>query len=199
MRAAQLVADVPARALPLLLPGLVAGWMYIFVASIRELSARSSSTLPATRCCRSVIWELYQNGHLTELAALGVLMVVVRRARRCVAHRLRRDAGRSGAVSRRSASRTSRRRSRRAGASRRVVAVDDVSFDVRRRRALHAARPVGLREDDDAALRRRARAAGRRRDRGRRPHARLVPARIACRRTSAASAWSSSRTRSGRT
>ena len=38
------------RVLPLVVPGLIAGWVYIFVVSIRELASSISSTPPATRC-----------------------------------------------------------------------------------------------------------------------------------------------------
>ena len=75
-----------------------------------------------------------------------------------------------------------------------VVAVDGVDLDVARGRVLHAARPVGLGQDDDAAPDRRLRAPRRRAHRARRArrHARR-------RRTSATSTPSSRTTRSSRT
>jgi iron(III) transport system permease protein len=62
---------------PLLLPGLVAGWIYVFVASARELSSAILLYSPGNEVVSIRIWELYQDGHLTELAALGVMMFVV--------------------------------------------------------------------------------------------------------------------------
>ena len=62
---------------PLLLPGLVAGWIYVFVASARELSSAILLYSPGNEVVSIRIWQLYQGGHLTELAALGVMMVVV--------------------------------------------------------------------------------------------------------------------------
>ena len=62
---------------PLLLPGLVAGWIYVFVASARELSSAILLYSPGNEVVSIRIWELYQEGHLTELAALGVIMFVV--------------------------------------------------------------------------------------------------------------------------
>ena len=75
-----------------------------------------------------------------------------------------------------------------------VVAVDDVDLDGRRRRVLHAARPVGLGQDDDAADDRRLRAA--RRAARSRSAARTSRA---ARRTRATSTPSSRTTRSSRT
>jgi iron(III) transport system permease protein len=63
--------------LPLLLPGLVAGWIYVFVASARELSSAILLYSPGNEVVSIRIWDLYQGGHLTEVAALGVMMVVV--------------------------------------------------------------------------------------------------------------------------
>ena len=62
---------------PLLLPGLVAGWIYVFVASARELSSAILLYSPGNEVVSIRIWELYQEGQLTELAALGVMMFVV--------------------------------------------------------------------------------------------------------------------------
>ena len=62
--------------LPLLKPGLVAGWIYVMIVSIRELRARSCSTARAPRWCRSLIWELWENGQYVELSALGVMLII---------------------------------------------------------------------------------------------------------------------------
>jgi iron(III) transport system permease protein len=61
--------------LPLLAPGLVAGWIYIVIVSVRELSSSILLYTPGRQVLSIVIWEQYQNGAFTELAALGMMMV----------------------------------------------------------------------------------------------------------------------------
>ena len=63
--------------LPLLLPALLAGWLYVFVATARELSGSILLYSPGNEVVSIRIWELYQQGSLTQLAALGVMMVAV--------------------------------------------------------------------------------------------------------------------------
>jgi iron(III) transport system permease protein len=63
--------------LPLLVPGLVAGWIYILLVSVRELSSSILLYSPGNEVLSIRIWEQYQNGQFTELSALGVVMVVV--------------------------------------------------------------------------------------------------------------------------
>ena len=48
--------------LPLLLPGLVAGWIYVFVASARELSSAILLYSPGNEVVSIRIWELFQEG-----------------------------------------------------------------------------------------------------------------------------------------
>jgi iron(III) transport system permease protein len=61
--------------LPLLAPGLLAGWIYIVVVSLRELGSSVLLYSPGKEVLSIVIWEQYRNGQLTQLAALGVMMV----------------------------------------------------------------------------------------------------------------------------
>jgi iron(III) transport system permease protein len=62
--------------LPLLMPGLLAGWIYIVMVSVRELSSSILLYSPGNEVLSILIWEQWENGQLTELASLGVLMVV---------------------------------------------------------------------------------------------------------------------------
>jgi iron(III) transport system permease protein len=62
--------------LPLLKPGLVAGWIYVMIVSIRELSTSILLYSPDTRVVSIVIWELWENGQYVELSALGVLFIL---------------------------------------------------------------------------------------------------------------------------
>lgn len=74
--------------LPLLMPGLVAGWIYIVMVSVRELSSSILLYSPGNEVLSILIWEQWENGQLTELAALGVLMVVGLVILVAVAHKL---------------------------------------------------------------------------------------------------------------
>ncbi|MGZ5032218.1 MAG: ABC transporter permease [Usitatibacter sp.] len=62
--------------LPLLKPGLMAGWIYIMIVSIRELSSSILLYSPGTEVVSIVIWELWENGQYVELSALGVLFIL---------------------------------------------------------------------------------------------------------------------------
>ena len=61
--------------LPLLKPGLIAGWIYIVIVSIRELSSSILLYSPGTEVISIVIWELWENGQYVELSALGVMFI----------------------------------------------------------------------------------------------------------------------------
>jgi iron(III) transport system permease protein len=63
--------------LPLLKPGLMAGWIYIVIVSIRELSSSILLYSPGTQVVSIMIWELWQNGQYVELSALGVMLIAV--------------------------------------------------------------------------------------------------------------------------
>ena len=62
--------------LPLLKPGLLAGWIYVMIVYIRELSTSILLYSPDTQVVSIVIWELWENGQYVELSALGVLFIV---------------------------------------------------------------------------------------------------------------------------
>jgi len=63
--------------LPLLKPGLLAGWIYIMIVSIRELSSSILLYSPGTEVVSIVIWELWENGQYVELSALGVMFILM--------------------------------------------------------------------------------------------------------------------------
>jgi iron(III) transport system permease protein len=62
--------------LPLLKPGLVAGWIYIVIVSIRELSSSILLYSPGSEVLSILIWELWENGQYVELSALGVMFII---------------------------------------------------------------------------------------------------------------------------
>lgn len=61
--------------IPLLTPGLLAGWVYILVVSFRELSSSILLYSPGNEVLSILIFEQFENGQFTVLAALGVVMV----------------------------------------------------------------------------------------------------------------------------
>jgi iron(III) transport system permease protein len=62
--------------LPLLSPGLLAGFIYILVVSFRELSSSLLLYSPGNEVLSILIWEQFENGSFNVLAAIGVLMVL---------------------------------------------------------------------------------------------------------------------------
>jgi iron(III) transport system permease protein len=73
--------------LPLMAPGLVAGWIYVVVVSVRELSSSILLYSQNTRVMSVTIWEFWQNGQTGVLAALGVCMVVALMALVAIAYK----------------------------------------------------------------------------------------------------------------
>lgn len=62
--------------LPLLRPGLLAGWIYIFVVSIRELSASIFLISPENIVLSVLIFDLFESGQAKSVAALGVMLIL---------------------------------------------------------------------------------------------------------------------------
>ncbi|MGZ4383857.1 MAG: ABC transporter permease [Gaiellaceae bacterium] len=62
--------------LPLLVPGLLAGWLSTLIVSLRQLASSVVLYAPGTQVLSVLIWEQYANGQLPQLAALGVVMVI---------------------------------------------------------------------------------------------------------------------------
>jgi iron(III) transport system permease protein len=74
--------------LPLASSGIVAGWIYILVVSFRELSSSILLYSPGKEVLSILIWEQFENGQFTTLAAIGFCMVVILVLLVLVAYRL---------------------------------------------------------------------------------------------------------------
>jgi iron(III) transport system permease protein len=74
--------------LPLVAPGLVAGWITIVVFALRELSSSLVLYSPGREVLAIEIWQQYENGDFPQLAALGVVMVAGLGVLVAIAHRL---------------------------------------------------------------------------------------------------------------
>jgi iron(III) transport system permease protein len=59
--------------LPLVLPGLVAGWVYLAISAMRDLAASVVISGPGTRVVAVRIFEQYESGQMPEMAALAVI------------------------------------------------------------------------------------------------------------------------------
>ena len=71
-----------------MMPGILAGWVYVMIVSIRELSSSILLYSSNTRVLSVVIWELWANGETGVLAALGVVMVTALMALVAIAYKL---------------------------------------------------------------------------------------------------------------
>lgn len=74
--------------LPLLAPGFVAGWIYVFVVSFRELGSSVLLYSPGREVLSIAIWQQWNDGLLPQLAALGVMLVGFLAILAAVAYRL---------------------------------------------------------------------------------------------------------------
>jgi iron(III) transport system permease protein len=62
--------------LPLALPSIAAAWLYIFLYTVRDLSIAVLLAGPGSQVIAVVILDLWNNGEVTELAAIAVLLAV---------------------------------------------------------------------------------------------------------------------------
>ena len=55
----------------------MAGWIYIAIISVRELSSSVLLYSPDSEVLSVVLWEMWQNGQYVQLSALGVVLIAV--------------------------------------------------------------------------------------------------------------------------
>lgn len=63
--------------LPLIMPGMIAGWIYVISVSLRELASSLLLYSPGNEVLAIEIWNLWENGYFPAVAALGVLMTIL--------------------------------------------------------------------------------------------------------------------------
>jgi len=86
--------------LPLIRPGLMAGWILVFVPAIQELSASILLFSSNSITLAVAVYNLYENGYIESVAALALINVAIIGAAIWIARRLGgagRDDGRVGA------------------------------------------------------------------------------------------------------
>ena len=62
--------------LPLLRPGFVAGWIYIFIVSFREFSTSILLATGESRVLSILLFTMFEQGQVTVVAAIGILMIL---------------------------------------------------------------------------------------------------------------------------
>lgn len=60
---------------PLVFPGLMAGWIYLFVVIVRELGSSILLYSPGNEVIAVLIFRFYEEGELVTISALGVVLV----------------------------------------------------------------------------------------------------------------------------
>ena len=63
--------------LPLLRPGLIAGWIYVLIVSFREFSTSILLATGQSQVLSILIFTMFEQGQVTVVAAVGVLMVIL--------------------------------------------------------------------------------------------------------------------------
>ena len=179
---------------PLLRTSVIATWCFVFIGTIRELSATILLTTANTKLVSVIIYDLNESGDLGAISVLGLMLLAVSFAVVFIANRLpvlggpvwcRADDSDlpAPAPPALGSARQPQQRSHRdpamsflelTGLTKRygsLAVVKDVSLAIDKGAAGLPARAVGLRQDHDAAPDRRLPGARRRRDPGRRaPH-----------------------------
>jgi iron(III) transport system permease protein len=62
--------------LPLMMPAMFAGWIAIFMVTFRELTVSLLLVTPSSQVIPVTIWDLWENGSVTELSAFTVVLSV---------------------------------------------------------------------------------------------------------------------------
>lgn len=63
--------------LPLLMPGFLAGWVYVFAITFKALSTPILLGQKRNAIIPVLIWDLWEGGQYSELAALGVMLILL--------------------------------------------------------------------------------------------------------------------------
>jgi iron(III) transport system permease protein len=59
--------------LAIIAPALVSGWLFVFLVTVQSVSLPLLLVGPGTELIAVALFDLWQNGQVTELAAMGVL------------------------------------------------------------------------------------------------------------------------------
>ena len=73
---------------PLMMPALFGGWVWIFLISVRELSIAVMLSSPRSQVLSVALFELWQDGQLTEMAAFAIVVTAGVTALATLFHRI---------------------------------------------------------------------------------------------------------------
>jgi iron(III) transport system permease protein len=62
--------------LPLLLPSIVAGWVFVALHAVRETTMALMLYSPSSRVISLLMWDTWQSGEVNRAAATGVVLMV---------------------------------------------------------------------------------------------------------------------------
>ncbi|MFC1815450.1 ABC transporter permease [Thermodesulfobacteriota bacterium] len=62
---------------PLMMPSLFAGWIYIFLHSVRGLSLPILLSRPGTEVVAVLIFDMWENGQIVEIGAFGISLTLI--------------------------------------------------------------------------------------------------------------------------
>jgi iron(III) transport system permease protein len=79
--------------IPLMMPSLFAGWIFVFLHSVKDLSVPILLARPGSEVVATLIFYLWENGHITKIGAFGVSFTLFLVAIALVFHRLSRRYG----------------------------------------------------------------------------------------------------------
>jgi iron(III) transport system permease protein len=74
--------------LPLLRPGLMAGWFWVMVHAYRELTISLMLARSKNRTAAVIIYDLWSNGSFPQLSAFGVIMFMMLIVLGSIAHKI---------------------------------------------------------------------------------------------------------------
>jgi len=63
--------------IPLLLPAMFAGWIFVFLISLRELAVAALISTPKSPVIATMMLELWQNGNVNQVSAFGALVALL--------------------------------------------------------------------------------------------------------------------------
>ncbi len=63
--------------IPLLAPALIGGWLFVFLLSVQAVSLPLLLVGPGSEIVAVTLFDLWQNGQVTELAAMGVVWIAL--------------------------------------------------------------------------------------------------------------------------
>jgi len=63
--------------IPLMMPSLFAGWIWVFLHSIRELSVAILLSHPGSEVISVAIFEMWENGQTTEIGAFSISLTFI--------------------------------------------------------------------------------------------------------------------------